>query len=173
MPKSTRSETTVEEVVPVLSSEQRLAAAEKIVRKNVYCAAGIGCVPVPLIDLVGIGAFQAVMIKQLSAVYGVKFNEHLVRNTVTALVGTIGTRAITAGVVGSIFKILPGIGGIIGGLLAVPAIAGGVTYGIGKVFIKHFEEGGTILDLDVEKTKTFFQSQYKVGTKVATTPATA
>ena len=174
MPKSARIESPVEEAIPVLSPEERLAAAEKIVRKNVYWTAGVGCVPVPIVDLVGIAAFQAAMIKQLSTLYGVKFSDHLAKNLVTALLGTLSARVITAGIVGSIFKFIPGIGAVIGGLLAVPAVAGAVTYAIGRVFIKHFEDGGTLLNLDVEKTKNFFQSQYKVGQKVATAaPASA
>jgi uncharacterized protein (DUF697 family) len=152
---------------PELTAEQRLAAAEKIVKKNTYCAAGIGCVPIPLVDLVGIGGFQAVMIKELSSLYGVKFNDHLVRNLVSALIGTLSVRTITAGIVGSAFKFIPGIGAVIGSLLAVPAVAGAVTYAIGRVFIKHFEEGGTLLDLNVEKSKAFFQAQYKLGEKAA------
>jgi len=156
----------VDSTTTELTAEQRLAAAEKIVKKNTYCAAGIGCVPLPFVDLVGIGGFQAMMIKELSNLYGVKFHDHLVRNLVTALLGTLSARTITAGIVGSAFKFIPGIGAVIGSLLAVPAVAGAVTYAIGRVFIKHFEEGGTLLDLNVEKSKAFFQSQYKLGQKV-------
>ncbi len=173
MPKSARIDTPAEEAIPVLSSEERLVAADKIIMKNVYCTAGIGCVPIPLVDLVGIGSFQALMIKQLSNLYGVKFNDHIAKNLVTALLGTLSARVITAGVVGSIFKFIPGFGAVVGSLLAVPAVAGSVTYAIGRVFVKHFEEGGTLLDLNVEKAKTFFQSQYKVGQKVAAEPVSA
>ena len=173
MAKSARIDPPVEEIVPVLSPEERLVAANDIVRKNVYCTAGVGCVPIPLVDLVGIGGFQALMIKQLSHLYGVKFNDHVARNLVTALLGTLSARVLITGAVGSIFKIIPGIGAFIGGLIAVPAIAGAVTYAIGRVFIKHFEEGGTLLDLNVDRTKAFFQSQYIVGRKVVTVPAGA
>jgi hypothetical protein len=44
---------------------------------------------------------------------------------------------------------------------------------LGKVFVKHFEEGGTLLDLDVNKVRDFFASQYQVGRKVAAEPAPA
>ncbi len=172
MPKSARAESPVEEAIPVLSSEERLAAANAIVKKNVYWSMGVGCVPVPFADLVGVTTFQVVMIKQLSNLYGVKFNDHIARNLVTTLLGTLSARVITAGVVGSIFKFIPGFGAIIGGLLAVPAVAGSVTYAVGRVFVKHFEEGGTLLDLNVEKVRTFFTDQYKVGAKtVAAQPA--
>jgi uncharacterized protein (DUF697 family) len=76
-------------------------------------------------------------------------------------------------VVGSMFKVLPGFGAVVGGLLAFPAISGAVTYALGKVFVKHFEEGGTLLDLNVEKMREFFASQYQLGRKVVAEPAPA
>jgi len=167
MTKSARSSATIEDAIPVFSSEERVVAANAIVKKNMYCAIGAGCVPVPLADLVGVTTFQVVMIKQLSNLYGVKFSEHVARNLVVALLGTLSTRLITAGVVGSIFKFIPGFGAVLGGLLAVPAVAGAVTYAVGKVFVKHFEEGGTLLDLNVEKVRSFFAEQYKSGSKAA------
>lgn len=163
----------MQDAIPVLSSEERLAAAEQIVRKHMYCAAGIGCIPVPIVSLIGVAGFQAAMVKELSNHYGVKFNDHLVRNIVLALIGSLTHRVVSAGVVGGLFKFIPGMAAAILSVLAVPAVAGGLTYAMGRVFIKHFEDGGTLLDLNVAKSKEFFQSQYKVGQKVAATPAAA
>lgn len=157
----------VSEPAAVLTGEQRLASAQAIVKKYTYITAGIGCVPVPLADVVGIGGAQVLMIKELSHLYGVKFSEHAVRNLIGALVGTLGSRVLTTAAVASVFKIIPGIGGLIGGLLVVPAVAGGVTYGLGRVFTKHFEEGGTLVDLNVQRTRDFFAAQYQIGRKLA------
>jgi len=49
-------------------------------------------------------------------------------------------------------------------------LGAGITYGIGKVFVQHFESGGTFLNFDAQKTKDYFKSQFKVGTKLAVTP---
>lgn len=163
------------EPIQVLSTEERLAAGQKIVKRNTYIAAGVSAVPVfaPMLDLAAIGGVQVLMIKQLSDLYRVPFKENVARNLVAALVGTLSYRVLAAGVVGSIFKVLPGFGAVIGGLLALPAVSGAVTYALGKVFVKHFEEGGTLLDLDVNKVRDFFASQYQVGRKVAAEPAPA
>lgn len=163
------------EPIQVLSTEERLAAGQKIVKRNTYIAAGVAAVPVmpPLVDLAALGGVQVLMIKQLSDLYRVPFKENVARNLVAALVGTLSSRVLAAGVVGSMFKVLPGFGAVIGGLLALPAVSGAVTYALGKVFVKHFEEGGTLLDLDVNKVRDFFASQYQVGRKVAAEPAPA
>jgi len=171
------SSTTAPEVEPirVLSSEERLAAAQKIIKRNAYISAGVGAVPVmpPLVDLAAIGGVQVLMIKQLSDLYGVKFKDNVARNLVSALVGTLSARVLAAGVVGSMFQVLPGFGAVVAGLLAMPAISGAVSYALGKVFVKHFEEGGTLLDLNVEKVRDFFASQYQLGRKVVAEPAPA
>lgn len=163
------------EPIQVLSSEERLAAGQKIVKRNTYIAAGVSAVPVvvPVLDLVAIGGVQVLMIKQLSDLYRVPFKESVARNLVAALVGTLSARVLAAGVVGSMFKILPGFGAAVGAVLALPAVSGAVTYALGKVFVKHFEEGGTLLDLDVNKVREFFANQYQVGRKVAAEPAPA
>ncbi len=163
------------EPIQVLSSEERLAAGQKIVKRNTYIAAGVAAVPVlpPGVDLAALGGVQVLMIKQLSDLYRVPFKENVARNLVAALVGTLSSRVLAAGVVGSMLKVLPGFGAVIGGLLALPAVSGAVTYALGKVFVKHFEEGGTLLDLDVNKVRDFFASQYQLGRKVAAEPASA
>jgi uncharacterized protein (DUF697 family) len=163
------------EPIRVLSSEERLAAGQKIVKRNTYIAAGVAAVPVlpPGVDLAALGGVQVLMIKQLSDLYRVPFKENVARNLVAALVGTLSSRVLAAGVVGSMLKVLPGFGAVIGGLLALPAVSGAVTYALGKVFVKHFEEGGTLLDLDVNKVRDFFASQYQLGRKVAAEPAPA
>ncbi|MCC5025207.1 MAG: DUF697 domain-containing protein [Candidatus Synoicihabitans palmerolidicus] len=162
MPKATRGDA-AKQAIPVTSDEDRIASAYAIVKKNMYCAGGSGIVPVPFVDLVGVVTFQVLMIKQLSTLYEVKFQRHLARNLVVALVGTLSARAITAGVVGSLFKFIPWVGATVGAWIAVPAVAGGVTYAIGRVFVKHFEEGGTLLDRKVLNVRSFFTDQYKVG----------
>jgi uncharacterized protein (DUF697 family) len=171
----TTTATAESEPIQVLSSEERLAASQKIVKRNTYIAAGVAAVPVlpPGVDLAALGGVQVLMIKQLSDLYRVPFKENVARNVVAALVGTLSSRVLAAGVVGSMLKVLPGFGAVIGGLLALPAVSGAVTYALGKVFVKHFEEGGTLLDLDVNKVRDFFASQYQVGRKVAAEPAPA
>lgn len=150
-----------------LTGEERLEEANRIIKKNMYWAMGFGAVPVPLVDIVGVGGFQLRMISDISALYDVPFSEQIVRNIVGALVGTLGARVATLVVVGSMIKTLPFAGALVGGVLAMPAIAGATTYALGKVFVKHFEAGGTLLNLDIEKMKDYFASQFGSGKKLS------
>jgi uncharacterized protein (DUF697 family) len=151
-----------------LSPEARLQHAEKIVKRDMYWSMGVGSVPVPIIDLLGVGGFQLRMIKDLSHLYGVKFSEHAARNIISALVGSVGARVLTVATVGSVIKSLPGVGAFISGVLAMPLISGAATYALGRVFVQHFESGGTFLDFSTEKVKERFATHFQEGKKVVT-----
>ncbi len=144
----------------------RLKSARKIVRKNMYWAMGFGVVPVPIIDLVGIAAFQAKAIKELSDLYEIPFSEHKVKNVIATLLSGLGAVALGQALAGSIIKSIPIIGQATT-FAAMPLMAGGVTYAFGKVFIQHFESGGTFLDLDPETVKAYFKEQLSEGLEAA------
>jgi uncharacterized protein (DUF697 family) len=120
-----------------------------------------------------VGGFQLRMLKQLSELYGVKFSEHLAKNIIAALVGSIGARALTVATVGSLIKTLPFAGALIGGVLAMPLIAGASTYAVGRVFVRHFELGGTFEDLNISRARAYFSKEYREGRRVAAEPVPA
>lgn len=48
----------------------------------------------------------------------------------------------------------------------MPVFSGSATYAIYKVFVQHFESGGTFLDLDPAKVKVYFSEHFAKGKKV-------
>jgi hypothetical protein len=48
----------------------------------------------------------------------------------------------------------------------MPTLAGASTYAVGRVFIQHFECGGTILSFDPEKVRAHFEKEFEEGKKV-------
>ena len=73
-----------------------------------------------------------------------------------------GTIALMFGV---FFKTLPGIGSLIS-TVAMPVLAGGCTYAIGQVFVRHYESGGTLLTFNAATMKEEFARQIKAGEEV-------
>ena len=49
----------------------------------------------------------------------------------------------------------------------MPVFAGASTYAIGKVFIQHFESGGTFLDFEPAKVRAYFSQQFDKGRDLA------
>lgn len=139
---------------PVKKSIKRKAAAKKIIRRRMLYAAGLGLVPIPIIDAAGILTTQILMIKDIAKIYRVPFKEQRVKSLIGALVGSLATAGM--------LKAIPGLGTLAGGLsMSLTGVA--ATYALGKIFTLHFEQGGTLLDFDPVKSRKYFEQAYKEG----------
>jgi len=49
----------------------------------------------------------------------------------------------------------------------MPLFTGASTYAIGNLFIRHFESGGTLLNMDPQKMREHFKEEFENGKKVA------
>lgn len=135
--------------------------ANKIIKNHMIWSMGAGFIPVPFADLLGVGAVQLDMIKQLSKHYDRSFEEVQGKALITAFTGSslarIGASAI---------KFIPGIGAIAGGA-SMAALSAASTYALGEVFAKHFESGGTFLDFNPDRLKDYYNEQFKKGQELA------
>lgn len=144
---------------------KRALAADGIVKNYVIGAVSVGIVPIPFVDIAGVAALQLRMISKLSDLYKRDFSEEIVRSLIASLGG--GFLGYGVGVMGlSAIKTVPGIGWMLG-MVSVPIFLGASTYAIGKVFVKHYDEGGTIFDLNIEAYKEFKREQMEKGKAVA------
>ncbi|WP_051321339.1 YcjF family protein [Chrysiogenes arsenatis] len=142
-----------------------LAEANTTVNNHTAMAAGVGLIPFPLLDMVAITGLQINMLSRLCAIYGVPFSQDRAKHIVASLVGGAGTYYLSPPVM-SLVKFIPLVGQA-AAMLTMPAIAGASTYAVGKVFIRHFESGGTFLTFDPAKTKEYFSKMYAEGKEVA------
>lgn len=140
--------------------------AMRLVKRGLLWSMGLGIIPVPIIDVVTITAAQLKMVKNLSDHYGVEFSGNIGKSILASLLGGVGGTGVAYGAAGTFLKAIPVVGTIAGGL-SVVVMAGATTYAIGKVFIMHYEAGGTLLDFDPEKMKDYFAEQCAEGKTVA------
>ncbi len=138
---------------------KRLDQAHALVRRNVYWALGLGLLPFPLVDFALLTAVQIKMLKELSALYGVSFSERRARTLVWSLVTGLGSVVVTGALAGSLFKLVP-FAGMLVGTVGVSVVAAALTQAIGDLFIMHYEAGGTLLTFDVEAMHAHFREEY-------------
>jgi uncharacterized protein (DUF697 family) len=131
-------------------------AAELVGRLSLWSGAA-GLIPVPLVDVAAVWGVQLHMLRRLSEIYGVPFSENRGKSILTSLAGAV-MPATTATTAASVVKGVPIIGTAIGAL-TMPAVAAGATWLIGKVFIKHFASGGTLLDFNPPDYRELIKSQ--------------
>lgn len=125
--------------------------AEEVVNQHITWAAGAGFIPLPIADVAAVAAVQIDMIKSLCTIYNRDYDHLAGKALISSIAGGLMPR-----VVSSVFRKVPVIGFALGGL-AMSAIASFSTYAIGSLFIKHFEKGGTLLDIDVAYFKRNYQ----------------
>ncbi len=154
------------DVVNETTEQDRTKDAEGIVKTSMYCAAGLGIVPVPVFDLIGITGIQIDMLRRLSNLYNVPFMESKGKNILGSLIGG-GFSYSMAPVLASLTKFIPLVGTTLG-VVSMPITAGATTYAVGKVFIQHFESGGTFLTFDPEAVKEFYSTKLKEGNSIMT-----
>lgn len=159
---TTKSKTKKEGSV-VTSKEEK---AMKITRRYMLWSAGAGLIPFPIIDLASIIGVQLKMVSEISDVYEVSFSENKAKNTISAALSGVTASTFATGTIGSSIKAVPVIGTLMG-TLTMPFFASASAYALSNVFINHFEQGGTFLDLDGEKFKESFKVMFKRGEKAA------
>lgn len=151
-------------------SEQQQKAL-KTVKNYMWWSMGAGLIPVPFVDLVAVSGVQLKMLAEISKIYGVQFQESRGKAVVGALIGYIVPSAMSFGSVGSLLKAVPLVGVLVGAPSMV-VFCGASAWALGKVFIQHFESGGTFLNFNPEKVKEHFKEQFDEGRKMAATMET-
>ncbi len=117
--------------------------ARGIIKSHAIGAMSIGMLPVPLVDAIALTSIQWDLITRLADHYGVPM-KGVSRAMVTSLIGG-SLPVLFAGIGGSLLKLIPGFG-LLAGSAALSTLAGAVTHATGKVFMDHFESGGTMDD---------------------------
>ena len=134
-------------------------------------AAAAGLIPIPVLDIAAVTGVQIKMISDLAHHYELPFRKERAKVIVGSLLGAISAPALsvaTLGLLGPVLKVVPGIGTVLG-VVVTPAFNAAATYAIGRVFVQHFESGGTFLDMDPDKVREHFKAEFEAGKRTTTT----
>lgn len=140
---------------------------DDIVKDYALWSAGFGLVPLPIIDVAAITATQVRMVWSLNKQYrrrhperyGYRFSHERLRAIIVSLIGS-GVPVAAGTGLSSLLKGIPVIGQVLG-LVTTPVFAWASTVAVGRVFIEHFESGGTLLDFDAEKMRNYYYKQFE------------
>lgn len=134
--------------------------AEDIVKKNIYWSMGIALLPFPIFDMAALTALQVKMAHDISKTYNKSFNQSRGKAVILSLLGSLNIYALSSLVFRGFMKLLPGPAYLLGAASS-SGFSAATTYAVGKVFIQHYEMGGTLLDLDPDAVKEYFREQYQ------------
>ena len=126
------------------ASALRRRKAVAIVERYANWSAVGGVIPVPLANAAAITALMVRMIKQLSTLYGVPFEQNRTRAAVIGLMGGVLPTGLGTIAASTLTYFVPGYGML---SLAVSSVTSSAyARSIGQLYIEHFEIGATQID---------------------------
>lgn len=140
------------------TSASRAAEAHEMIMDYAMWSAGVGLIPVPFVDIAAILLIELRMLKKLGDLYGISFSKHRGKALLASLIGGGHVGLFS----GSFLKIVPVLG-LAGAIIPSSLLAGAITYAVGRVFVQHFDAGGTLLDFKPEKMRQFFAEEFAKG----------
>lgn len=144
-----------------MSETERRSRA--MVQSYVGWASAAGLLPMPVLDVSAVLGIQIAMLKSIARVYGVPFNRSMVKPLLVSLVNA-GSACVLAAPAASLVKFVPFVGSALG-MLTLPALSSASCYATGRVFIAHFESGGTFLDFDPTSARAFYAKLFSSAQK--------
>lgn len=135
------------------------AEAARIIATAVKWSAAAAAVPVPYVDLFALGAIQVKMVRNLALAYGVDAEKETTKSVISALLGTLAPAALSGGLLGSAIKVVPG-GGTLIGSIGLATFGSAATYAIGKIFVAHFDRGGTLQTFSTEAIEADLKKEF-------------
>jgi uncharacterized protein (DUF697 family) len=152
--------------------DERHEAASRIISSAARWSAASAAIPVPVVDLVALGGVQAKMIVDLSRLYEQPASGEVARGLVSVLLGTLLPGGAAGALMGSGSKLLPG-GGWVVGVASLAALGAAATFAIGKIFVRHYEGGGTLASFSAEAIKGDLKAEFNKATGRQAAGATA
>lgn len=132
--------------------------ARIIVKRYAYYSSGVGLLPIPFAEVLTVNAVQYAMIRKLASCYDLSFKGQWVKSLISSLLSGVVSASIIYGPVTNALTVMTGFGWFMRAGVAL-SVSGAVTMALGKLFIDHFERGGTLFDLDVEQTKVQLKAE--------------
>lgn len=140
------------------------AAIDAIIRKRVYGAIALGFVPMPLVDLAGLTAIQVELLHALCKAHSIPFKEQWAKSAVSSLL-TSGVTVLAVPALSSLLKVIPVVG-LPMAAATISASSAATTYALGKVFDRHFRNGGNLGNFESDRYKAYFNEKMEEGKKL-------
>lgn len=153
------------EVITEQTTTEVAANSEQLIKNHVLAAMGFGIVPIPGVDMAGVAGTQLAMLSKLCKLHGIQFSDKLGKSVIGSLLGAVGTNVLATGAIGSVVKAIPLVGSLLGGI-TYSGFAGASTYAVGKVFDRHFLQGGDLVNFKPSDVKDYFKQELETGKEI-------
>lgn len=138
------SEALPEELQDTLQNVQKASLKSKKKRSRAVVAAasavafGEGFIPIPFSDAAVLIPTQITMIASITTNFGMSISKSVIMSFISSTIGTAGTTILGKSMVSNLFKLIPGVGTGVGGMIS-GSTASLLTIALGEAYIKFME----------------------------------
>jgi len=138
------SEALPEELQDTLQNVQKASLKSKKKRSRAVVAAasavafGEGFIPIPFSDAAVLIPTQITMIASITTNFGMSISKSVIMSFMSSTIGTAGTTILGKSMVSNLFKLIPGVGTGVGGMIS-GSTASLLTTALGEAYIKFME----------------------------------
>lgn len=136
-----------------------LDAASEIISSSTKWSVVASLIPIPYLDIASLGVIQANMILDLSRVYDQPVSKRAVQSVVAVLFGTLAPSGAAQYALTASAKFIPGYGSAISAV-TLATFGAAATFAIGKIFVRHYENGGTFDDFSATEVQADLKKEF-------------
>lgn len=162
------SEALPEELQDTLQNVQKASLKSKKKRSRAVVAAasavafGEGFIPIPFSDAAVLIPTQITMIASITTNFGMSISKSVIMSFISSTIGTAGTTILGKSMVSNLFKLIPGVGTGVGGMIS-GSTASLLTTALGEAYIKFME---MIYKGELKKEDLYDQNAQKAISKM-------
>ena len=162
------SEALPEELQDTLQNVQKASLKSKKKRSRAVVAAasavafGEGFIPIPFSDAAVLIPTQITMIASITTNFGMSISKSVIMSFISSTIGTAGTTILGKSMVSNLFKLIPGVGTGVGGMIS-GSTASLLTTALGEAYIKFM---GMIYKGELKKEDLYDQNGQKAISKM-------
>jgi len=116
------------------SVKLKCSQAHTLVLTTAGLSFGEGYVPLPFSDALALVPTQTAMLGGITAIFGVTISESLLKSIIVSMLGMVGTTFAGRMIVSNMFKMIPGVGTVLGGTIS-GITAATLTTALGESYI--------------------------------------
>lgn len=135
--------------------------ADAIIKQHARLATAAGLIPLTGVDIALVTTIQVRMVKKITEAYEVNFDQEIVKVGISSIIGATIARLIAFGA-REAFNTFPEFGKLADSLTNA-AISGFFTAATGEIYSMHFENGGSLADLEVADFIDYVSEQIRSG----------
>jgi len=142
-------------------SDETRAKVQEIIKNRALLAAGLGLVPVPVLNFASATVVQIAMVQSITKLCNIEAKKSWIKNIISSVLGgftSVGLSQLAAGKLGA--------APIVGASLAVisaPVVNGLTTYALGHMFLRYFESEDGFLKTNFKALGGWFKEGFKEG----------